>query len=184
MNTKYFICSDSEKKTFIKKTFDNYVPFSFTREESKDKIPPICNACGERLRKENYLTRSWGETRNLPWNSDWNGKCENCDFDYNLEFTQVFDSDDPESTCRITRIKIKNREICSGFFDANSVLSGIEIETTTEKERQFRYAKTIGKSESGNVEKIFLSTNDLKVILSYLANSPFLEQFDWGDSAD
>ena len=137
------------------------------------QIPPTCSKCGNPLRKENRRVpiecSGTFEYRHVPefgyvWNDSWNGVCENCGFDCNLQFTQNLGNGTRVSSVRIADRRFPTYSSCDG-----EVLSGVELEITS----QGRYFS--------ETQRIFISTNELKHLLKMLENSPILKQYDWGE---
>ena len=103
----------------------------------------------------------------------WNGKkdcCENCGNIimttqlYGKYDTYAYKNDDDCS--KFTRIKVS--EMLFSGPDGEGVLAGVEIETCIK-----RFDGT-----PRNVQKIFLSTNELKHLIDILKDSPILQQQD------
>ncbi len=125
------------------------------------------------MKQEKYETKNNfpAIAPNPQWNSGWDGKCEWCGCDYNISFVQVlsqYQNQVVESGRRI-EISVASRGY-RVIFDYVESLSGIEIEITS-----------FGKLFKEKTERIFISTNELKHIISMLEDSPILEQFDWGE---
>ena len=133
---------------------------------------PSCPHCGRPIRKiENIdIDRQIGSIGNcrdgrVPWNYKWNGKCDNCGHDFNINITQNISGFDLRD--KQTSVKIANRTYPYSRTDSLGIyLSGVEIET---------YA---GMSGCRQKQEIFLSTNELKYLLKVLGKSPILKQED------
>ena len=103
----------------------------------------------------------------VPWNYKWDGRCENCGHDFSITMIQRINT--PYND-RLTILRSSDRRIQEkrdGGFDSPDAfigLSGIEIEQ---------------RNSTDSVQKVFISTNELKYLLDALKNSPFLEQLDW-----
>lgn len=141
---------------------------------AKGLNPPLCTNCSNPVRNEGYKTVCTFPPifSCPPWNSGWDGKCEHCGFDFNTSFVQVLRKHPDENKVesgRNTKISVASTRF-PVFYDESEILSGVEIEITS-----------FGRYFQENSEKIFISTNELKYILSTLINSPILQQFDWGE---
>ena len=140
---------------------------------------PLCPHCGRPVRK--YVPMPSKEVRIssinnmgdgiVPWNYEWDGKCENCGRDFNIVMRINMGSTGPDNKARETRIKVNSKGFlhhisCNSYEDLRStVLSGVEIET---------------RCGLGNErEKFFISTNELKYLMKELQNSPILKQLDY-----
>jgi type II secretory ATPase GspE/PulE/Tfp pilus assembly ATPase PilB-like protein len=134
---------------------------------------PLCEKCRNPVRKEAHKTKNNfpALASNPPWNSGWYGKCEYCGYDYNISFTQILRQtpDNQIESGRKTRISVASRGYAV-FYDEGESLSGIEIEIISH-----------GRFFGEEIEKIFISTNELKQIITILRDSPILKQFDWGE---
>lgn len=139
---------------------------------------PTCPQCGRPLRKGiphpeyGIVVSSLYDIRDriVPWNYEWDGKCENCGHDFNIVMRIDMGSKGPDNKVRETKVKVAAagfpHHITANFDEMRSttVLSGVEIET---------------KCEHGHTEKLFLSANELKYLMRVLQNSPILKQFDY-----
>lgn len=146
---------------------------------------PLCPHCGKPLRKRENIYpvgEKVGSVGNpydgkIPWNYRWNGRCENCGHDFDISIRQNlggFGLGD-----RHTSVKVRTQRcnhITAGFNgDSGLILSGVEIETYVEEH-----------SGDRRIQRVFLSTNELKYLMKVLANSPILQQEDseWMDRQD
>lgn len=138
---------------------------------------PLCSHCGKPLRKEEYIYHRIGimsvgsvgnsQDRKIPWNYGWNGRCDNCGHDYNINIGQKLGGVDLGN--KHTSVRVDSRSYRYSYTDecdTSIVLSGVEIETFVEQR---------GDTTK---QKIFLSTNELKYLLKVLSNSPILKQED------
>lgn len=138
---------------------------------------PICAHCGRPLRRgiprpeHGLVVSSLYDIRDriIPWNYQWDGRCENCGHDYNIVMRINMGSTGPDNKIRETKVKVGAggfmHDITANFGEGSvTVLSGVEIET---------------KCDHGNSEKLFLSANELKHLMKALHNSPILKQFDY-----
>lgn len=125
---------------------------------------PLCPHCGELVRKRihgyPYRIRSI-EGGAKPWNYEWNGRCESCGFDFTITMRQKMSSSDED---RYTEVRVASETAESGYVDVFMGLSGVEIEQ---------------RNSIDGVKKTFISTNELKYLMSALKDSPILEQIDW-----
>lgn len=146
---------------------------------SNNKCPngPYCPYCGQRVRNS-IPHPDWpiigsieghAYDGKVPWNYKWDGRCENCGHDFSITIVQKINS--PYND-RQTLLKVSDRHLQekgdNGFLipDAFIGLSGVEIEQ---------------RNSIDGVQKIFISTNELKYLLNALINSPFIEQLDWSE---
>jgi hypothetical protein len=144
-----------------------------------DTIPiiPTCSHCGQAI-KRCIPHPDWpivgsieggAYDHKVPWNYKWNGRCENCGHDFSFEIIQSINSpyNDRQTILRTSDRRIQKKGE-SGFdlLDAFIGLSGIEIEQ---------------RNSTDGVQKVFISTNELKCLLNALKDSPFLEQLDWSE---
>lgn len=135
---------------------------------------PTCPHCGKHIRKDVPLPtlidigsiEGDATDGKIPWNYDWNGKCDNCGHDFSISMTQRIHSNSPKYD-RKTTLRTSWRRVFYGSADQYVGLSGFEIE---------QYNGTDGSG------KIFISTNELKYIIKALKNSPLLEQLDWNEN--
>lgn len=142
---------------------------------------PLCPHCGKPLRKrENinqpYIGQTVGSVGNpgdgmIPWNYEWNGRCDNCGHEFNINMVQNIQCTDLGN--KHTSVKIMEKSymyhITAGADDVSGItLSGIEIESYVG-----------GYAGDKEKQKIFLSTNELKYLLKVLSNSPILQQEDY-----
>ena len=105
----------------------------------------------------------------VPWNYEWDGKCENCGHDYNVVMQINMGSTGPDNKIRETEIKVGANgfmhDITANLGEGSAtVLSGVEITT---------------KCGHDHSEELFLSANELKHLMKVLQNSPILKQFDY-----
>jgi len=153
------------------------VPTSFRETEVADI--PLCPHCGRPVRK--YVPMPSKEIRIssindmgdgiVPWNYEWDGKCENCGYDFNIVMRIDMGSTGIDNKIRETRIKVNSKGFlhhitCNSYENMRStVLSGVEIET---------------RCGLGNERgKFFISANELKYLMKVLQNSPILKQLDY-----
>lgn len=140
---------------------------------------PLCLHCGRPVRK--YVPMPSKEIRIssindmgdgiVPWNYEWDGKCENCGYDFNIVMRIDMGSTGIDNKIRETRIKVNSKGFlhhitCNSYENMRStVLSGVEIET---------------RCGLGNERgKFFISANELKYLMKVLQNSPILKQLDY-----
>ena len=144
---------------------------------------PSCPHCGQPLRKgiprphldpatKSNMPLEFGSVYGLdgivPWNYEWDGKCEYCGHDFSIKWGIRLHSTDSE-TPRIRETNIKAKAI-GYYFNSptadlfiTTVLSGVEIETRCGSQR----------------ERLFLSANELKYLIKVLQDSPLIKQFDY-----
>lgn len=132
---------------------------------------PICPRCGQPVRKgisrpKNGFVSSMHDIQDhlVPWNYLWDGHCEYCECDFSFETRIDMGSFGPDNGFRITKVKMGNRAFlhditCNMDNWRATVLSGIEIET--------------------GGERLFLSANEVKLLMKILKDSPLLKQFDY-----
>lgn len=131
---------------------------------------PICPHCGKPVRKETPKP-NWpivgsvksAYDRNVPWNYQWDGTCENCGRNLGLWIFQTI----PNSNPRFTYVREASKQVKTSL-DSMAGLSGVEI------------VQNHG-SETDTNQCMFISTNELKCLINALQNSPLLEQLDWGE---
>jgi hypothetical protein len=146
----------------------------WNNQSLKHLIPPKCSNCGKNVRKDNYKPKIDFLMCNPPWNSGWDGVCENCNYDYNFKFVQNVTSQSGDYYFKISResnLVLSRRDFLDSL-DSFTVLSGIEL--TISDITKIPNAKDIIETNS-----IFISTNELKFIISILNDSPLLKQYDW-----
>lgn len=137
---------------------------------------PNCSHCKKSLRKEMPISWTVGSIkgnafdRQTPWNYGWNGKCEYCGHDYNIQMEQFLTDDFNVKIWKTTRIRVKEIRIMH-HIDAAIGLSGVEIETCIDNDCPERLMLQ-------EPQKIFLSTNELKYLMRVLKDSPILQQLD------
>lgn len=137
---------------------------------------PICKHCGHPLRKGiprppyGIAVSSLTDIRDniVPWNYQWDGKCEHCGHDYNITMMLNMDSYGHDNKTKQTTIKVSSKEYCHDFEccqgeGIDTVLSGVEIHTKTDIQD----------------ETVFISSNELKYLLQALRDSPLCQQFDY-----
>ena len=134
----------------------------------------ICAHCGRPLRKgiprpeHGLVVSSLYDIRDriIPWNYQWDVKCENCGHDFNIVMHIDMGSTGLDNRVRETKVKVSSvgfphRTITADLGEMRSTeLSGVEIET---------------KCDRGPSEKLFLSANELKHLMKVLQNSPILK---------
>lgn len=135
---------------------------------------PLCPHCGRPVRR--YVPKPPKEVRIssinnmgdgvVPWNYEWEGRCESCGHDFNIEMHIDMGSTGPDNRERQTRVRVcaagfnhHERTMSPGEGGVNTVLSGVEI-----------------TNKNG---RVFLSANELKHLIKVLHNSPILKQFDY-----
>ena len=138
---------------------------------------PICKHCGRPLRKGiphpplGEIITSLHDKRDhiVPWNYEWNGRCEHCGYDYNVYMQTATGSTGMDNHCKYTTIK------CSGQLVPHHVtaypgareatgLSGVEIETWF---------------DNGRRRSVFLSAKEIIYLFKVLQDSPILKQYDY-----
>ena len=137
---------------------------------------PICAHCGRPLRRgiprpeHGLVVSSLYDIRDriIPWNYQWDGRCENCGHDYNVVMNINMGSNGPDHKMRQTIVKVASRGFCHDVESclgeiSSTELSGVEIETRC----------------GDQVQTLFLSANELKHLMRVLQNSPVLRQFDY-----
>lgn len=145
---------------------------------------PLCPHCGKPLRKRENLCQpadvvigSISDIRDakMPWNNNWNGRCDSCGHDFNISMTQNISHIDLGN--KNTSVKVSQRNyiynITANQGELSGLcLSGVEIETYVG-----------GYAGDKQKQKVFLSTSELKYLMKVLANSPILQQEDceWMD---
>lgn len=140
---------------------------------------PLCPHCGRPVRKyvpmpsKEICISSINDMGDgiVPWNYEWDGKCENCGYDFNIVMRIDMGSTGIDNKIRETRIKVNSKGFlhhitCNSYENMRStVLSGVEIET---------------RCGLGNERgKFFISANELKYLMKVLQNSPILKQLDY-----
>ena len=140
---------------------------------------PSCPHCGRPIRKienlcqpANLMIGSVGncDDGRIPWNYNWNGRCDNCGHDFNINMTQNIGYRDLGNKHTSVKVSYENHiySITAGEGEVYGLhLSGVEIETYVG-----------GRTGGNHKQKVFLSTNELKYLLKVLANSPILKQDD------
>ena len=139
---------------------------------------PTCPHCGRPLRKGiprpeyGIVVSSINDIRDriVPWNYNWDGRCESCGHDFNIKMHIDMGSTGPDNNIRETTVRVSSRGFlhhitCDYGEGSATVLSGVEIETHC----------GLGR----NREKFFLSANELKYLMKALQNSPVLKQLDY-----
>lgn len=145
--------------------------------ETETAYIPLCPHCGRPVRKGmphsdfpiiGSIEGNAYDGR-IPWNYNWDGKCENCGHDFSITMTQRMDSSHND---RQTIVRVSKRQVQAmsedGYIlnDAFIGLSGVEIEQ---------------HNSIDGIKKTFISTNELKYLINTLKNSPLLEQLDWNE---
>ena len=139
---------------------------------------PLCPHCGRPVRR--FIPKPPKEVRIssinnmgdgvVPWNYEWDGRCENCGHDFNIVMRINMGSTGLDNKIRETKIRVG----AAGFLHhitcdlgewRSTVLSGVEIETNL-----------------NGRDKFFLSANELKYLMKVLQNSPILKQLDYFES--
>lgn len=140
---------------------------------------PTCPHCGRPIRKRENLCQPAGvvigsisdiRDAKMPWNYNWNGRCDSCGHDYNINMTQNISHLDLGN--KHTSVKVSQRDymyhITANWGELSGLcLSGVEIETYVG-----------GCAGDKQKQKVFLSTSELKYLMKVLANSPILQQED------
>lgn len=135
---------------------------------SEEAYIPCCPRCGEPIRKSIPII-NWPVVGSLegnaydhkaPWNYGWDGVCENCGHNFNIKMVQNLEK---EGITRQTTINVSGMSIPTSFIDAFIGLSGVEIKQQTKE----------------GLVTMFISTNELRFLLTSLKNSPILDQWDW-----
>lgn len=145
---------------------------------------PLCPHCGRPIRKRENLYQPAGvvigsisdiRDAKMPWNYNWNGRCDSCGYDFNISMTQNISHLDLGN--KHTSVKVSQRDymyhITANWGKLSGLcLSGVEIETYVG-----------GCAGDKQKQKVFLSTSELKYLMKVLANSPILQQEDceWMD---
>lgn len=138
---------------------------------------PLCPHCGSPIRKQLPIPPKGVCISSInhmgdgivPWNYEWDGKCESCGHDFNIVMHIDMGSTGPDHKIRETKVTVGANEfthhitIQIGEVLSATALSGVKIETDG----------PLGK------EKIFLSANELKYLMKALQNSPILKQLDY-----
>lgn len=140
---------------------------------------PTCPHCGRPIRKRENLYQPAGvvigsisdiRDAKMPWNYNWNGRCDSCGHDFNINMTQNIGYRDLGNKHTSVKVSYENHiySITAGEGEVYGLhLSGVEIETYVG-----------GRTGGNHKQKVFLSTNELKYLLKVLANSPILQQED------
>lgn len=145
-------------------------PFGITQTTptcSKGVKMPRCPHCGSPVRNGVPHHFDIGSIEGsafdgeVPWNYLWDGRCENCGHDFSIAMHQKIHTSEKD---RYTTVKASTRWIERNTSDDLIGLSGVEIE---------QYNGIDG------VNKIFISTNELKYLINAIKGSPLLEQLDW-----
>ena len=168
-----------------------YCPIQFSTKErhqyrndytrsAKMTAVPMCKFCGRPLRgriphpPHGIVVSSLNDISDhiVPWNYQWDGKCEHCGHDYNLTMGLNMSSYG-DNCAKRTTVKVSSRgyshnlvhdlDCACDDFSPSTILSGVEIHTKT----------------SDQDEKIFISANELRYIINALENSPVIQQFDY-----
>lgn len=150
-----------ERLRSLGNTMSTLSPSEFTR------IVPVCKQCGHRLRRTippsdgmvSYI-HSWPEEVS-PWNYKWDGKCEYCGHDYNVQMEMNIDNKQKKQTKAFADMM---NVVIPPFCGEYTCLSGVTIQTT------------IGGQPSGEV---FLSANELQYLMESLKESPLMKQYDY-----
>lgn len=154
-------------------------PTDYIRSSEMTMVPS-CRFCGRPLRK-NVLSRVKGISSVhdsadgiVPWNYQWDGKCECCGHDYNfvmrLRTCSSFDNTSKETLVQVKTDKVMHH--ITGSVDENpgyTCLAGVEIRTG--------YGGVGG--HLNHQQRVFLSANELKYLIEALKDSPIIKQFDY-----
>ena len=136
--------------------------------ETETSSIPLCPHCGRPVRKGmphsdfpiiGSIEGNAYDGR-IPWNYNWDGKCENCGYDFSISMHQKIHT----GKDRYTTVRVSVRRIERDLSDDLIGLSGVEIEQ---------------RNSIDGVKKTFISTNELKYLINALKDSPLLEQMDW-----
>ncbi|MDR1348840.1 MAG: hypothetical protein LBJ63_10550 [Prevotellaceae bacterium] len=146
----------------------------YDAQETEINIP-VCSHCGYLLRKEipkpkeGYVGSIQGDAYDgkVPWNYEWNGKCEHCGHDYNISMWSNIPTFEGNRN-KMTTVKVSARGVMRSLTQPQIIcVSGVEIES---------------RMSGSGVEKLFLSTNELKYLMEIFKNSPILKQLDSNQS--
>ena len=132
---------------------------------------PLCPHCGRPVRKHVPMPpkevcissiNNMGDGI-VPWNYEWNGKCENCGRDFNIVMRIDMGSTGPDNRLRMTKVQVAQHWFPHNYNEDepsqyNTILAGVEI-------------------EEGD-KSIFLSAKELQYLIKTLQNSPILQQLD------
>ena len=184
--TQYYPNSGSERLTRTAGTSQHnptFYPTETPTSTATDTVIPLCPHCGRMVRR--FIPKPPKEVRIssinnmgdgiVPWNYEWDGRCENCGHDFNIVMRIDMGSTGPDNKVRETRIRVGAKgflhHITSSWnFNKCTVLSGVEIES---------------RCGLGNErEKFFLSANELKYLIRALQESPILKQLDYYSEYD
>jgi hypothetical protein len=102
----------------------------------------------------------------LPWNADWEGRCQHCGYDYSNSFTG-FEENQKQS---YRKLKISpTMEVYKEAFEQNLSLAGLEINLLSCK----------GSNKKEVNQTIFLTMAELKYIINQLDTdlAPLKSQF-------
>ncbi len=161
------------KKYKSKKVFSNGRNFSSWMSNNPESLtPPLCLKCNLPVRKHDFIPedRFTKGISNPPWNSGWQGICENCNHSYNFSSSQLV-SAELFKIERRSLVKLAHKDYMDSL-DSFVILSGVEISIS----EIINYS---GKENQITNSNIFISTNELNFILKSLKNSPLLDQYDW-----
>lgn len=136
-----------------------------------DITTPLCSHCGKPIRNmisipgnRSIVIGSVGKCydQKVPWNYEWNGVCENCGYDYNITMMQNLQNEGVGNKHTFIQVIQKTYNY---NMDQWLVLSGVEISSFFD-------------GDINGLQKIFLSTNELKQLFKVLKESPILQQED------
>lgn len=181
--SEYKICPNGHYYTgehcpYCPKTYVSISEVEADHELAKRMMTiPLCKHCGRPLRigiphpQYGVVVSSLQDIRDhiVPWNYQWDGKCENCGHDYNINMGLNMGSHGKDNRSKQTTIRVTSRGYCHDFessiddFSPATQLSGVEIHTKTDSQDEY----------------VFLSANELKYIINALRDSPVIRQFDY-----
>lgn len=180
--TLHYPNSGSERPTRTAGTSQHnptFYPTETPTSTATDTVIPLCPHCGRMVRR--FIPKPPKEVRIssinnmgdgvVPWNYEWDGRCENCGHDFNIVMRIDMGSTGIDNKIRETRINVNSKGFlhhitCNSYEEMRStVLSGVEIETCC----------GLGYER----DRFFLSANELKYLMNVLHNSPILKQLDY-----
>lgn len=98
-------------------------------------LAPQCPRCGQPVRNGRYPQRLPGLISPRPWNGEWNGTCEQCEFDFAVTRGWQWQRG-PGQPARGVRRRVAVRPATQGRFqdlDVQFCMVGLEIDVETDQ---------------------------------------------------
>ena len=149
---------------------NNRIISAYSGENSTGNTPPLCDHCGNPLRKDGFKRKSiMFSNANPPWNSSWDGRCEHCGY----QFKQVHNTHGEEGFTTDVSYRILDFSPANHAFqyfrDEGIVYAGVEI---TVSEQQFRAPE--------KKIKYFLTLEELESLIKFVKkNKAIMKQLHW-----